>query len=54
VNNLELKFEDQEIEQFVRLISAVWQRIQNLDFPDISKYPPTMAGIKAFEKDLLV
>ena len=36
-----------------KLIEAVWRKIQNLDFPDISKYPPGVAGIAAFEKDLL-
>jgi DNA helicase-2/ATP-dependent DNA helicase PcrA len=53
VNNLELKFEDEEMQRFIKLVGAVWQHIQNLDFPDVSKYPPTFAGIKDFENDLL-
>jgi DNA helicase-2/ATP-dependent DNA helicase PcrA len=53
VTNLDLKFEIEEIQRFVKLIGAVWVRIQNLDFPDTSKYPPTLTGIKAFENDLL-
>lgn len=53
VDNLDLRFDSEELLRFTKLIEAVWTRIQNLDFPDISKYPPTIAGINAFEKDLL-
>ena len=28
-------------------------RIRTLDFPDISKYPKTVEGIRMFEEDLL-
>lgn len=35
------------------LIQAVFAKIITLDFPDISKYPPTLDGIFAFENDLL-
>ena len=37
----------------MKLISAVWNHIENLNFPDISKYPTTLAGIVAFEEDLI-
>jgi DNA helicase-2/ATP-dependent DNA helicase PcrA len=53
VKNLEIDFDEQEIQRFINLITAVWQHIQNLDFPDTSKYPPNMTGIRAFENDLL-
>ena len=53
VTNLELPFDTNEIEQFTKLISAVWRRIQALDIPDTSDYAPNMQGIKAFEKNLL-
>ncbi|MBI2589404.1 ATP-dependent helicase [Candidatus Saccharibacteria bacterium] len=36
-----------------KLIEAVWQRIQKLDFPNTSKYPPGLTGIKQFEQDLI-
>lgn len=51
---LELTLNDSpEIERFKLLISAVWQRIMKLDFPDTSKYPKNTSGIKKFEQDLL-
>ncbi len=35
------------------LIKAVYAKISALDFPDISKYPPTLEGIIAFENELI-
>jgi DNA helicase-2/ATP-dependent DNA helicase PcrA len=46
-------FKDDELERVRGLIGALWQRIQNLDLPDISAYPTTLAGMKQFEDDLL-
>jgi DNA helicase II / ATP-dependent DNA helicase PcrA len=43
-----------EIVRTKKLIIAVMSKIQNLDFPDISKYPKTLEGIRQFEEDLLV
>jgi DNA helicase-2/ATP-dependent DNA helicase PcrA len=51
--NLELSFDNDELNELKKLLTAVWQHIQELDFPDISKYPQTAAGIRQFEKDLL-
>ncbi|MBP9812450.1 hypothetical protein KBC86_03645, partial [Candidatus Gracilibacteria bacterium] len=42
-----------EIERTKKLIIAVMSKIKNLDFPDISKYPQTVEGIRMFEDDLL-
>jgi DNA helicase-2/ATP-dependent DNA helicase PcrA len=53
VANLELRFDDEELERFVKLIGAVWTRIVNLDFPDVSGYDRTLKGILKFEEDLL-
>ncbi len=51
--SLELAYEPKELRRFTVLINAVWQRIMSLDFPDVSKYPPTIKGITAFEEDLI-
>ena len=54
ISVLELDLNDkQELERLSALIKAVWQRIINLDFPDISEYSPDVKGIRAFE-DYLV
>jgi DNA helicase-2/ATP-dependent DNA helicase PcrA len=50
--SLELDYDSSEMEQLKKLISAIWATVQSLDFPDISKYPPTIAGIHAFENNL--
>lgn len=43
----------EEIDRLERLVKAVWQKIQNYDLPETSQYQPTLAGIQAFEQDLL-
>lgn len=42
-----------ELNHLSQLIQIIWQRICQLDLPDISQYDQTMAGIQAFEQDLL-
>ncbi len=45
---------DQEsLSRIQSLITVVWKHIMDLNFPDTSVYPKTMAGINAFEADLL-
>jgi hypothetical protein len=51
--SLELDYDKAELEQLKKLVSAIWNRVLELDFPDISKYPATMAGIRQFENELL-
>lgn len=46
-------FKPAEEERITALIQSVWQRIMALDFPDVSMYPPNLAGSKAFEADLI-
>ncbi|MFA6608689.1 MAG: ATP-dependent DNA helicase [Candidatus Paceibacterota bacterium] len=54
---LTLSFEDKntkdELDRFKKLIVAVYEKIVSLDFPDTSKYPQTLDGIKEFEEDLI-
>ena len=50
---LELGYDQKEMDQFIKLISAIWQRIQSLQLPDVSKYPSSLKGIKQFEADLI-
>jgi hypothetical protein len=40
-------------ERVARLANIVYKKIQNLDFPDTSKYPQNYKGIIQFENDLL-
>lgn len=53
ISVLSLTFEKEEIERTSRLIEAVWKRIITLSLPDTSAYPDTLAGILAFEQDLI-
>jgi DNA helicase-2/ATP-dependent DNA helicase PcrA len=50
---LALEYDPDELTRFTSLIGAVWKRIMELDFPDVSAYPPTVAGIIQFENDLI-
>ena len=42
-----------EIERTKKLICAVMNKVQNLNFPDTSHYPKTLEGIRQFEEDLI-
>ncbi len=53
INTLTLTFQDQEMAELKKLITAVWSKIKNLDFPDTTKYQATNAGTKKFINDLL-
>lgn len=50
---IELAYDLDELDRFKHLMTAVWDHIMRLDFPDTSKYDPTFNGILAFERDLL-
>ena len=43
----------QETERLALLIERVWQKIMNLDLPDVTSYPDGIEGIHQFEEDLL-
>ncbi len=50
---LDTEFNNDELEQFKKLLLAVWRHIIILDLPDISKYDKSLKGILAFEQDLI-
>jgi DNA helicase-2/ATP-dependent DNA helicase PcrA len=51
--SLPLDFEKEEILKTEKLISIVYKKIKNLDFPDITKYSPDYKGCIELEEDLL-
>jgi DNA helicase II / ATP-dependent DNA helicase PcrA len=51
--DLPLEIEEEEVERLKKLIDAVYKKIVNLDFPDVSKYSKDMEGCLEFEKDLI-
>ncbi len=53
VHTLELTYDRDEETRFAALITRVWQRIQDLGFPDTSAYTDDYKGVLAFEDDLL-
>lgn len=53
VDDLEIEFDVKELEKFTKLIGAIWNKIMNLDFPDIKGYSQNYKGVLAFEQDLI-
>lgn len=53
LHTLHLVFNDKEQQRLATLAQAVFARIKKLDFPDISKYPTTIHGVRQFEADLI-
>ena len=51
--DLSLLIEDKEVERTIRLIEVVYNKIMNLDFPDVSEYSQDLKGTLAFEESLL-
>ncbi|HEX7963203.1 MAG TPA: ATP-dependent DNA helicase [Candidatus Saccharimonadales bacterium] len=53
IHELRLEFDEAEYARTKRLAEAVWQRIMQLDLPDVTGYTPDLAGTQKFENDLL-
>jgi DNA helicase II / ATP-dependent DNA helicase PcrA len=53
IHELHLVFDDAEYQRVKRLAEAVWQRITQLDLPDITAYSKDLAGLQGFEADLI-
>ncbi len=51
--HLDLSIPPEEVEKLTKLIGVVFQKIQRLDFPDISRYDRDLFGIGVFIDDLL-
>ncbi len=50
---LEDDFAEAELDEFRRLLDAVWRKITALELPDIEGYETSYKGILAFERDLI-
>lgn len=50
---LTLDADNKERSRFEALLTAVWQKITELDIPNIQAYSPDMKGLTAFEDDLI-
>ncbi len=53
IYDLPLIIEPAEVERTLKLIHAVYKKIQHLDFPDVEFYSKDIHGIKQFEDDLI-
>jgi DNA helicase-2/ATP-dependent DNA helicase PcrA len=51
--DLLLDITQEETDRLKKLVCKVYEKVMNLDFPDISNYTQDLAGIKEFEEDLL-
>ncbi len=50
---LDQHFTRDELDEFTKLIEAVWRHILALDLPDTTKYSQNLQGILDFERDLV-
>lgn len=48
-----ISFNAAEQERVQQLLAAMWQRVCNLDLPDIAAYGTSLTAIKQFEQDLI-
>lgn len=53
IHTLAATWTEEEMDDFEILIQAVWQKINNLEFNDISDYSKNLDGIKRFEQKLV-
>ncbi len=53
LHHLTLAISNDDLAEFQKLLKAIWQHIQALDFTDTSSYEPSYNGILRFEYDLL-
>jgi DNA helicase II / ATP-dependent DNA helicase PcrA len=53
VQELHVRFSAEDEAHIKQLIPVIWQRIQTLNLPDISRYSSDLSGIETFERWLL-
>lgn len=53
LHELHLNFNAAEQQRVAKLAGAVFHKVKQLDFPDITKYPTTIHGVRQFEADLI-
>ncbi|MFB6182311.1 MAG: UvrD-helicase domain-containing protein [Candidatus Magasanikbacteria bacterium] len=53
IKNLQLDIDKNDFQRVRDLAQVIYDKVQNLDFPDISSYSEDIKGIKEFEEDLL-
>jgi len=53
IQTLHLDFDAQEFARTKQLARIIWQLTTTMQLPDVSGYSQDMAGVEAFEKDLL-
>jgi len=51
--DLHTTFDTLQSQKLKKLITAIWEHIMDLNFPDISTYPKSIKGILEFEQDLI-
>jgi len=51
--SLELEADDSDMNRLEKLVQGVWEKIQNVDLPDVSQYSADYSGILQFEEDII-
>jgi hypothetical protein len=51
-HSLDLSFSKEEMDEFAQLVESVYMCITSLRLPSVESYPPTLAGVLAFEDDI--
>jgi DNA helicase-2/ATP-dependent DNA helicase PcrA len=49
----EIEITSEDLIRVKKLINIIYEKIKNLDFPNVDKYPKTVKGIEQLEEDLL-
>lgn len=52
IHQLAIEYDQKELDEFIKLLAAVWQKIKEADMPSVAKYDKNYKGILQFEDDL--